>query len=122
MRLLLVRLKRPQCQTQTEKQLSGASSCWKGGRIGFRGIYTHNNRKHNQCPILACHIDKDLQHGLAVLARQRGLPVLDREEEGHEHEEAEQGREADARDDADGGAPGCFAGFFAEVGGGLRIS
>jgi len=109
-RLLLVMLKRPQCHTQTDPPLARPSLQEGHPRR------THDQGEERQSAVFAEYVNQDLENRLPVLARYCTVEVLDREEESHEDEEAEQGAEADARYDADGSAPRRLLRLLAQVG------
>src|SRR6266566_2778230 len=98
-RLLLVMLKRPQCQTQTmrpsEQELARGPP-----RL------THNHAEQHKGAVLAKDVDEDLQNGLAVRGLHSRVQALDGKQEGHQNEKAEEGAEPDTGHDADRSAPG----------------
>lgn len=72
---------------------------------------------HGDGALVAEDIDEDLRHGLADRTGDRGVKVLDGEEERDEEEEAEDGGHAYGHEDAQRGVPVCVVGFFGQVGG-----
>lgn len=80
----------------------------------------HDEREEHERAVLAEHVDEDLQHRLPVARRERGLEVLDREEEGEQDEEPEDGAEPDRRHHADGRRPRGLARLLGEMGRGVE--
>jgi len=80
----------------------------------------YNNSEEDDSAIFSKDIYEYLQHGLPVGGVERVVKVLNGEEEGEEHEETEEGREAYGANHSDWGAPGCFSCLFGKMCGGVK--
>ena len=77
----------------------------------------HDETHECHCAIFPKYIDKDLQDGLLIVDKSNGnIEILDREEEGNQHEETEDGREAHRADYSNRRTPICFLRLFREMG------
>ena len=78
-----------------------------------------DERHEGDGALVAEDVDEDLSHGLAYVAGDGFVEILDAEEEGDEEEEAEEGGYADGHEDAQWRVPGGVVCFFGQVGRGV---
>lgn len=95
-------------------------------RVGCQGEETavpdanHDEHHEDDGAGVPKDVNQDLNDGLSNVAFDRCLEMLDREEERHEKEEAEDGRHPDGHEHAEGRAPGRVLRFFRKVGGSVK--